>query len=157
MHEVENSSTTERFTERTPWPIWLWLFLLFLAGSLSLAFWAALGLAWALGTAAVQFIGLAYAAWRTPLQIELSNQVLRVGVATLPIEFITSVRELNSNEMQKLRGPAVDPYAYASIRFWIPTGVQVVLSDPQDRTPYWLVSSKKAHQLTDALSRQLKK
>ena len=153
MGQAENDDII--FTERTPWPFWLWLFLLFLTGSLSLAFWAALGNGWAIGTFVIQAVVLGFGAWKTPLRIRVQSGMLVVGPATLPIEFITEVAELSAESMQRLRGPGVNPNAFAAIRFWIPTGVQVFLSDLQDPTPYWLISSKKAHQLTGALSREI--
>jgi len=149
MHQSEPEEKT--FFERAGWPLWLWLFLLFLAASLSLAFWAALGNGWALGTLGVQLVALGYGAMRTPLRIEVKDGVVTVGVARLPLEFISGVKELSSREMQQMRGPAVNPSAYPAIRFWVSTGVQITISDPQDPTPYWLVSCKNAHQLVEAL------
>lgn len=139
------------FKERTPWPIWLWLFLLFLAGSLSLAIWAALGNSWALISTLVQFLGLLYLSQSTVLAISVDEDSLHVGNATLERRYITALTPLSASEMAKIRGPLANPSAYLALRFWISTGVKIEFSDPHDQTPYWLVSSKKAHQLADAL------
>ena len=141
-----------RFKERVAWPIWLWLFLLFLSASLALAFWAALGNTWGVLTMLIQFLGLLFLSQSTPLTLEYDGSTLRVGEASIERRFISGLTPLNSDEMRKIRGPRANPRAYLAIRFWIPTGVKIEISDPADPTPYWLVSSKKAHQLIDALS-----
>jgi hypothetical protein len=38
-----------------------------------------------------------------------------------------------------------------ALRFWISRGVKIEIKDPKDATPYWLISSKKAQPLADAL------
>lgn len=143
---------TEQFKERVAWPIWLWLFLLFLSGSLSLAFWAALGNSWAILSALIQFLGLLILSQSTPLLIKDDGLTLHVGAATISHQFITRTTPLDAKAMGQARGPRANPAAYLAIRFWISTGVKIEINDPEDPTPYWLVSSKKAHQLADALS-----
>ncbi len=141
------------FKERASWPIWLWAFLLFLSGSLSIAIWAALGNTWAEVSILTQLVGLLFLSQSTPLQIEVTADLLRVGPARIERKYISGVTSLTSEEMRILRGPKINTAAYMQIRFWISTGVKITISDPQDPTPYWLVSSKKAHQLAGALNK----
>ena len=141
----------KNFTERSPWPIWLWLFLLFLAASLALAFWAALGTRWGAITGLVELLGLIYLSQRSALEIEVTPDELRVGSAHIERKFLGEIEELSADEMRKWRGPLADPAAYMALRFWIPGGVKIAINDPKDRTPYWLISSKKAQPLVAAL------
>jgi hypothetical protein len=141
------------FKERASWPIWLWAFLLFLSGSLSIAIWAALGNTWAEVSMLTQLVGLLFLSQSTPLEIEVTADLLRVGPARIERKYISGVTSLTSEEMRILRGPKINTAAYMQIRFWISTGVKITISDPQDPTPYWLVSSKKAHQLAGALNK----
>ena len=141
------------FKERASWPIWLWAFLLFLSGSLSIAIWAALGNTWAEVSMLTQLVGLLFLSQSTPLQIEVTADLLRVGPARIERKYISGVTSLTSEEMRILRGPKINTAAYMQIRFWISTGVKITISDPKDPTPYWLVSSKKAHQLAGALNK----
>ena len=141
------------FKERASWPIWLWAFLLFLSGSLSIAIWAALGNTWAEVSFLAQALGLIFLWQSTPLEIEVTADLLRVGPARIERKYISAVTSLTSEEMRILRGPKINTAAYMQIRFWISTGVKITISDPQDPTPYWLVSSKKAHQLAGALNK----
>ena len=137
---------------RDPWPIWLWCFLLFLAASLSLAVEAALGNRFAWITFLTQLLLLAWASLRTPLDISLDDHQLRVGSATIERRFLKEVVALSANEMALTRGRNIDPRSWMALRFWVSTGVKIVIADPQDPTPYWLVSTKKATALAAALN-----
>lgn len=140
------------FKERTPWPIWLWLFLLFLSTSLALAFWAALGTRWGWITELIQLLGLIYLSQSTLLEIEVRGEELIVNEAHIELKYLGKIEPLSADEMRQWRGPLSDPASYMALRFWISTGVKIELKDPNDRTPYWLLSSKKAQPLAAALS-----
>jgi Protein of unknown function (DUF3093) len=150
---VNESSRIEsqKILWRDPWPIWLWLFLLFLAASLSLAVEAALGNFAALLVSALQALLLIWASLTTPLRIEVSNERVRVGRAVIERGFISAVRELDSKEMALTRGRDADPRCWMALRFWVGTGVKIEINDPKDPTPYWLVSTKKAAAVATAL------
>jgi len=140
------------FSSRDSWPIWLWLFLLFLAGSLAIAVEAALGnrLAWI--TLLIQFLLLLWAALKTPLEIAIDDREVKIGSAKISREFIGQTTPLTSHEMALLRGRDVDTRCWMALRFWVSTGVKIEISDPSDPTPYWLVSVKKATALAAALN-----
>ena len=142
---------SQKILWRDPWPIWLWLFLLFLAASLSLAVEAALGNFAALLVSALQALLLIWASLTTPLRIEVSNEKVRIGRAVIERAFISAVRELDSKEMALTRGRDADPRCWMALRFWVGTGVKIEINDPKDPTPYWLVSTKKAAAVATAL------
>jgi Protein of unknown function (DUF3093) len=139
------------YKERSPWPIWLWLFLLFLAATLALAFWAALGTRWGWTSMIVQFIGLLVLSQRTILTVEVTNEQLKVGSAHIDRKYLGTITALTAEQMRQLRGPLSDPAGYMALRFWLSRGVKVEINDPNDPTPYWLISSKKAQPLAAAL------
>ena len=141
-----------KFKERTPWPIWLWLFLLFLAATLALAFWAALGMRWGWLTALFQLLGLIYLSQRSLLEIEIREGQLFVNEARIEIKYLGKIEILSADQMRQWRGPLSDPAGYMALRFWISTGVKIEVNDPRDKAPYWLLSSKKAQPLVAALS-----
>jgi len=148
------SSMNPNFRERSQWPVWLWLFLVFLAASLALAVWAALGdtgVRWGTITMLVQVLGLLFASQKSVLNIEVTDRVLHVGDANIEVKYINEITELGSEDMRQVRGPLADPAAYLALRFWVSTGVKITIADPKDPTPYWLISSKKAHSLKSAL------
>ena len=148
------SKNSLEFSEESPWPIWLWLFLLFLAASLAIAFWAALGTRWAAITGLLQLLGLIFLSQRSQLGIALNENELRVGNAHIDRRYLGKIEALTADQMRQWRGPLGDPAAFMALRFWIPTGVKVEINDPKDSTPYWLISSKKAQPLMAALSKK---
>ena len=48
-------------------------------------------------------------------------------------------------------GRQLDPAAFLVTHTWIPTMVLLVLDDPDDPTPYWLVSTRHPEALLDSL------
>ncbi len=55
-------------------------------------------------------------------------------------------------EARHERGPGAHGLAWLSLRPWIDPVVKIEVADPEDRTPYWLVSSKNPEALIAALS-----
>ena len=145
------SKESKNFREETYWPAWLWLFLLFLATSLALAFWAALGVRWGAIIGLLQLLGLIYLSQRSALLLEVTESELKVGSAHIDRQFLGVVEPLSADAMRKWRGPLCDPAGFMALRFWISTGVKIEINDPKDPCPYWLVSSKKAQPLVAAL------
>ncbi|HEY4898948.1 MAG TPA: DUF3093 domain-containing protein [Candidatus Nanopelagicaceae bacterium] len=145
------SNSANNYKERTPWPIWLWLFLLFLTASLALAIWAALGTRWGAIAMLLQVLGLLYLSQSTLLVVEVTGNQLTVGKAHIDRQYLGAIEVLSPDQMRQWRGPLSDPAGFMALRFWIPRGVKIEIKDPKDSTPYWLVSSKKAQRLADAL------
>nr|WP_284301161.1 DUF3093 family protein [Homoserinibacter gongjuensis] len=50
------------------------------------------------------------------------------------------------------RGVRLHADAWLLIRGWIPDVVRVELDDPQDPTPYWIISSRRADELAAAIA-----
>jgi hypothetical protein len=74
------------------------------------------------------------------------------GKANIPVSLLGDVEVLDAERMRHLRGPGIDARAYLCIRGWLPLGIRVTLTDPDDPTPYWLVSSRRPQALADALA-----
>jgi len=78
---------------------------------------------------------------------------LRVDDARLPVRFIRAVVPLDVAGRRELLGVSADPLAFVVQRPWIGGAVQVVLDDPADPTPYWLISTRDPDRLAAALGR----
>lgn len=83
-----------------------------------------------------------------PARIEL-----RVGRAHLPSSFVGKTATVPASAKSAALGRQLDPAAYVSHRAWIGPMVLLVLDDPDDPTPYWLISTRKPKQLLAALGR----
>lgn len=80
---------------------------------------------------------------------------LRVGPAKLPAEVVSRTLAIPPTAKQAAMGRQLDPAAYVVHKGWIPTMAMLVLDDPDDPTPYWLISSKEPQELLEALGRPI--
>jgi hypothetical protein len=76
---------------------------------------------------------------------------LRVDDARLPVRFVADAVPLDAAGKREILGPYAHPLAFVVQRPWIGGVVQVVLDDPADPTPYWVVSSRCPERLAAAL------
>ncbi len=140
------------FQEKLSWSWWLWSFAIFMAGSLSLAIWAALGISGALIVSAIQLVILFIAEQKSSLKITLTKGWLLVGPAAIERAFIHNFVPLDFKEFKRVRGVDADPASYLQIRFWVSNAIKIDLRDPKDRTPYWLISTNRANELAKLLN-----
>jgi hypothetical protein len=83
--------------------------------------------------------------------VEVSDGVLRAGSARVPLSLLGTAQALDVAAMRHELGPGLDARAYVCLRAWARTGVRVALDDPEDPTPYWLVSTRRPELLVRAL------
>jgi hypothetical protein len=86
-------------------------------------------------------------------EAEGEEPTLIVDDARLPLRHVADAIPLDAAGQRELLGPAADPLAFVVRRPWIKGAVQVVLEDPIDPTPYWLVSATDPERLAAAISR----
>lgn len=110
-----------------------------------------LGLAWAAGTAAV-VLALVVTAALTP-RVEVAGGELRAGPAHVPLSLLGHAVPLSGEALRVALGPGLDARAYVCLRGWVHSAVRVELTDPDDPTPYWVVSTRRPAALVDALAR----
>nr|WP_240945242.1 DUF3093 domain-containing protein [Rhodococcus sp. HNM0569] len=77
--------------------------------------------------------------------------LFRVGDARLPVSVIARVAEVPGTAKSAALGRQLDPAAFVQHRVWVKPMVLVVLDDPDDPTPYWLVSTRKPAEVVAAL------
>lgn len=83
--------------------------------------------------------------------IVVDDEWLRAGRAHVQRRFLGTVQPLDAREMRSLAGPESNARAFLLLRPYIGTGVRIAIDDPDDQTPYWLVSSRRASVLAAAL------
>jgi hypothetical protein len=76
---------------------------------------------------------------------------LWVGAAHLPASVISRSAEVPRSAKSAALGRQLDPAAYVVHRAWVAGMVLVVLDDPEDPTPYWLVSCRRPDRVLAAL------
>ena len=140
-----------RFREVIAPPIWLLAFIYFLFTSVSISIWAALGNTPAVWNQIILTLALVLIAIRFRMIIEIDETELRINKAHIELKYLGDVTELDIDAMRLFRGRDADPAAFLAIRFWCSQGVLVHVKDARDRTPYWLISSKRGKELAAML------
>lgn len=67
---------------------------------------------------------------------------LSVGEANLPSTVVARSMVVPASARQNALGRQLDPAAYLVTHAWVPEHVILVLDDPEDPTPYWMVSAR---------------
>ena len=91
---------------------------------------------------------------REKIEVESDGQgggTLYAGRARLPFDAISRTAVVPATAKQAAMGRQLDPEAFVVHRGCIPTIVIVVLDDPMDPTPYWLISTRDPEGLAAAL------
>jgi len=84
-------------------------------------------------------------------KITVANGRLVADRISVPISALGKVSELSKEEFTKALGPKADPRAQLMIRGYVPGGVKIEVADPEDPTPYLLISSRNPEKLAIAL------
>jgi hypothetical protein len=156
VSDTRATSQSVRYRERLRVPLWWWLPGLGLAALI--AFEVNMGVpalpnwvpfAVLLPVAAVVLL------WFGKTEVSVVNGTggteLWVGAAHLPVSVIERSTEVPKTAKSAALGRQLDPAAYFVHRAWVGPMVLLVLDDPDDPTPYWLVSCRHPDKLLAAL------
>ncbi|MGC4805523.1 DUF3093 domain-containing protein [Micromonospora sp. DT233] len=147
-----DAAVSTAYTERLALPWWLWLAALALSGLLAVELWSG-----AQGTRAwLPFVVLPPATlaglwWLGRIRVAVADGELRVDDARLPVRFVADAVALDAAGRREVLGVGADPLAFVVQRPWVSGAVQVVLDDPADPTPFWVVSTRHPVRLAAAL------
>jgi len=76
---------------------------------------------------------------------------LWAGEAHLPVTVISRSAEIARTAKSAALGRQLDPAAFVLHRVWVGPMILLVLDDPDDPTPYWLVSCRHPERVLSAL------
>ncbi len=85
-------------------------------------------------------------------KVTVTDQEFHAGGARIPLSLIGTASSFHEPAATLERGQRLDARAWLLIRGWIGPVVKVENLDPNDPTPYWLVSSRHPEQLEAALT-----
>ncbi|CAM3073903.1 DUF3093 domain-containing protein [Mycobacterium intermedium] len=89
---------------------------------------------------------------RVEIRVTAGDEVeLWAGEAHLPVTAIARSAEIPRSAKSAALGRQLDPAAFVVHRAWVGPMVLVVLDDPDDPTPYWLVSCRHPERVLSAL------
>lgn len=89
--------------------------------------------------------------WLGHSRLTISSDELTIRGAHLPLRYVSGVVALDARTLRRVIGREGDPRAFVSIRPWIGPGVQLQLDDPDDPTPYWVISTRHPERVTALL------
>jgi hypothetical protein len=89
---------------------------------------------------------------RSP-QIQVTKDNLSAGRASIPRNLIGEPKAISKEEVFAERGPKLDPGAYKVFQGTVKTAIKIPISDPDDPTPYWLVSTRNPAKLVELLGK----
>lgn len=144
-------ASTVLYQERL-WPaFWVWVVAAGVAAASILVF-APISMTAGIISAIVVAVVLAVLLVLSSPRIVVTGQYLSVGRAQIERRYLGTVDGFLGEDAVQQRGPALDGTAYLCIRGWISPVVRIEITDPADRTPYWLTSTRRPKQLTAALT-----
>lgn len=88
----------------------------------------------------------------TAIRLRLDGTELRVCRAVLDLAYVAEVRPLDADATTQRTGPGADARAHLVLRPYARTAVELVLDDPADPVPYWVVSTRRPVALAEAIS-----
>ncbi|GAA2863083.1 hypothetical protein Acy02nite_52900 [Actinoplanes cyaneus] len=85
------------------------------------------------------------------LRVAVQDGEFLVDDARLPVSVISGVVALDAAGKREALGVGAHPHSFVVQRPWIGTAVQVLLDDPADPTPFWVVSTRRPVELATTL------
>lgn len=142
------------FEERLRVPGWWWP----VAAALVVLLGAELhgGFGWIAAIVTDGTLGLLVAAALVQMgraRITVDGQGLRAGPSRLPLHAVGEVHVLDAKQTRAALGPAADPTGFVFARPWLHQAVYVEVVDGEHAAPYWLLTSRRPHDLATVLSR----
>lgn len=155
----DTRATTEivRYRERLRVPWWWWppglgaaalIAVVVNQGVKTLPNWLPFAVLLPVGAIVLLWLG------RTELQVTTKDgeSEVWIGSAHLPVAVIERWAAVPGSAKSAALGRQLDPAAYVVHRPWVGPMVLLVLNDPEDPTPYWLISANKPDKLLAALT-----
>lgn len=84
--------------------------------------------------------------------IEVTATEFRAGRARIERSHLGEAVAFRGNDATLERGQRLDARAWLVIRGWVDPVVKIAITDPDDHTPYWLVSTRRPDELVAALA-----
>ena len=156
VSDTRATSQSVRYRERLRVPWWWWLPGLGLAGLIAfevnmgvpaLSNWVPFAVLLPVAAVVLLWFG------KTEVRVVsgTGGTELWVGAAHLPVNVIERSAEVPKTAKSAALGRQLDPAAFVVHRAWVGPMVLLILDDPDDPTPYWLVSCRHPERVLAAL------
>ena len=143
------------YSERLHVPLRWWVQGVMLVASLWLALVVAILepelLPWAITAVALALMVVMFLSYGA--LVEVKDGELRAGKAHIDLSYVGEVTALDAERTRRVAGVEADARAHLLLRPYLKEAVRIEITDPSDPTPYWLVHSRHAEALAEALRR----
>lgn len=85
-------------------------------------------------------------------RVRVADGVWEAAGARIPVTLLGEIEVLDRAGVHRAVGPGSDARTYVVLRAGLPGGVLVTVTDPEDPTPAWLVSSRRPAALAAAIT-----
>jgi len=144
------------YRERLYVPLRWWVQATMFLATVWLAFIVALPtwIAWT-GSGALLAVVYGMFAWVGASRVEVRDGVLYAGPARIAVHHLGAIEPLDKEQTRRVHGIDADVRAFLHTRPYVSRSVKVTIADPDDPTPYWLVSTRHPRTLAAVLSAPL--
>jgi hypothetical protein len=97
---------------------------------------------WALITFVVSELAIIFLGLFAAPTLSLSSKTLSIGNVQIPTQYVKAITVIEQSSQQSEKGPKLNPSAYVRFQVGVKGLLKVELNDPNDPTPYWLISSR---------------
>jgi hypothetical protein len=97
--------------------------------------------------------GAVGALWLFSPVISVTEGTLQVGNARLEHRYIGKIASFDGDAARHEKGPGAHGLAWLTLSPWVDAVAKITVEDPEDPTPYWLVSTRKPDELMRALGK----
>lgn len=97
---------------------------------------------WALITFVVSELAIIFLGLFAAPTLSLSSKTLSIGNVKIPTQYVKAITVVDPSAQQSEKGPKLNPSAYVRFQVGVKGLLKVELNDPNDPTPYWLISSR---------------
>jgi hypothetical protein len=148
------SAADTAYAERLKVPLRWWVQGTMLVATLWLALVVAVPgpVAWVVTALAMALLAGALISYGSAL-IVVGDGELRAGRAHIEVAHLGAATALDADQARRAAGVDADARAFLVLRPYLKRAVRVVIADPADPTPYWLVSTRHPERLAEALTR----
>ncbi|MBP3044330.1 DUF3093 domain-containing protein [Arthrobacter jiangjiafuii] len=148
---AQTPANTVLYSERLSPSFWIWVLTVGAACSCILIFLPISLEAGLIAAGVALVILIAVLLVNTPV-IRVTADTLQVGRAEIERRYIGTVEGFRGDDAVFQRGRGLNGTAFMCFRGWISPVVRIEITDPADRTPYWLTSTRHPEELVRALS-----
>lgn len=108
-------------------------------------------LAWTVSGIALALMALLLVSYGSA-RISVADGIFRAGRARIEATHLGPATALDADQTRRAAGREADARAYLLLRPYLKRSVRVLVTDPRDPAPYWLVSTRRPDELVAALA-----